>query len=215
VKANAMVIKDYEELIEYIATQKPNAKVKFVVKRDGKEIEIEVTILLRPNAEGGFPARGQGGGQGNRGNRPAAAPRALAGFRFGEEGTVISDVTAGSGADKAGLKAKTRSSPWRASPSPRRRSTCKSSAGSQTRRHAQDHRGARWQEDGVRSRAAAAEDPASQILMPGLAPDPSTRGEGEVKVAEVAKGSEAEKGRREVGDIILEVNGKVVSSTAT
>ncbi|CAN5245912.1 hypothetical protein BH11PLA2_BH11PLA2_22180 [soil metagenome] len=98
-KANDTVIKTYEDLTDFISTQKPDNKVKLLVKRDDKEITLEVTVGNRPQ-QGNFPPRG------SRGGTNPAINRGIAGFVLAAEkdGAKISSVSANSGAEKAGLK---------------------------------------------------------------------------------------------------------------
>jgi S1-C subfamily serine protease/photosystem II stability/assembly factor-like uncharacterized protein len=213
IKADDNAIKDYDELIEFIRSKKPDAKAKFVIKRDGKEQTIEVTIALRPQQEGGFPTRG-GGRRGGGGT--AAAPRAIAGFRFNDTGdAIVGSVNAGSPAEKAGLKTGDKILAVDGKEVTDAEEYLKAVG---TDKKPGDKLKLTIERDGKKSQmevtlASSEESPTpTQVLMPGFAPDPATRGEGEVKVGTLERNGEAEKKGVKVGDIILEVDGKPVSS---
>lgn len=214
-KADELTIKTYDELLDFIRGTKADQKVKLTILRDGKEEIITVTMANRPEQTGGFPGRGGAGGRG--GAQSQAPSRPTAGFRFGGEGkAVIASVTAGSGAEKAGLK---EGDEIVAVDGKEVKSAAEYIQAVGNDRKAGDKlkityiRGGEKHDTEVTLSAPAAAE--TQVLMPGLAPDMASRGEGEVKVALVEKGSDAEKAGVKVGDIILEVEGRPVSSFFT
>lgn len=97
VKFDGQDVAGYNALLDLVRGKKVGDKVKVVVKREGKEQEVEVTLGQRPT-EGG--RGGQGGGRGFGG------PRVMAGFRADDvkEGMQITAIVENSPAAKAGLK---------------------------------------------------------------------------------------------------------------
>jgi S1-C subfamily serine protease/photosystem II stability/assembly factor-like uncharacterized protein len=202
-KAGDLTIKEYDDLLDFIKTQAPEAKVVLTVVRDGKTESITVIVGKRPE-QGDFPGRG------NRG------PRAVAGFTLGSttEGAKINSLLPNSPAEKAGLKVddviiKTEGKMVKSvedytsiigtdrKPGDKIKMTVKRD-------------GKSFDYEITLSLSETA--PPTEMLMPGFVPDVNTFGERAVKVAEVAKGSEAEKKGAKVGDLILECDGKPVTS---
>jgi S1-C subfamily serine protease/photosystem II stability/assembly factor-like uncharacterized protein len=214
VKADEKKVDKYDDLVEVIQTKKAGDKMKLVVKRDGKEIPIEVTMADRPLAQGG---RGQGGGGGGRGQAPAAAARPIAGFQLaaGTTGVKIGRVTEGGPADKAGIKVddeivavdgkavKTPDEYIAAIGSDRK-------VGDKVKLSIL--RGTEKKEIEVVLAAppGAAPAVARGLLMPGFAPDFTNREA--LKVGTVAKDGPAEKAGIKVGDTIIEIDGKAVEN---
>ena len=59
---------DYEAMLDFMSKKKPDDVVKFTVKRDGKELTLDVKLGRRPTGGGGAGAGGGGGGR--QGGRP-------------------------------------------------------------------------------------------------------------------------------------------------
>lgn len=85
VSVDGFKVAGYEKFVEQFVDKKPGDKLKLAVKRDGKDIEIEVTLGTRPAPE-----------------TPASNP--VAGFRpAAGDPLVVEDVTDGGPAAKAGI----------------------------------------------------------------------------------------------------------------
>ena len=95
VAADGKKLENYEALIQVIQTKKEGDKLALTVKRDGKDVVLEVVLANRPVGTGINPRTG-----------PSRGPRVSAGYRLasGEKGAKIGTLIEGGAADKAGLK---------------------------------------------------------------------------------------------------------------
>lgn len=204
-KVGDTTIKNYQDLTELIRATRPDTKLKVTYLREGKEATAEVTVLERPaDAPEAQPRGGRG-----RGQPPA---RVIAGFRFGETGdAVITFVTPGGPCEKAGVKAGDKITAVDG------KSVAKADdyyeiMGSE--RQAGEVVKFTLLREGksidVNVTLAEEAPPGIQVLMPGFAPDPATRGEGLVKVGTVLKDGPAEKAGVKVGDLIMAVEGEPI-----
>ncbi len=214
VKADEKKIEKYDDLVEVIQTKKGGDKMKLVVKRDGKEIPIEVTMADRPLQGGG--GRGQGGG-GGRGQGAAPAARPIAGFQLaaGTTGVKIGRITEGGPAEKAGIKVddeivavdgkavKTPDEYIAAVGNDRK-------AGDKVKLTILRGTEKKDYEIVLAAPPGAAPAVARGLLMPGFAPDFANRES--LKVGTVAKDGPAEKAGIKVGDTIVEIDGKAIAS---
>lgn len=222
VKADDKKVEKYDDLVQHIATKKAGEKMKLAVKRDGKDIEIEVTMADRPANTGG--GRGQGGGGGGGGGRgqggggaAAPTPRPVAGFRLaaGTAGVKVGTVTDDGPAAKAGIKEgdEITAVDGKAVKTPE-----EYIAAIGTERKAGDKvklsivRGTEKKDvEVVLAAPPGTGAPAPRgILMPGFAPDFANREA--LTVGSVTKDSAAEKAGIKVGDTIEEIDGKPVAN---
>jgi S1-C subfamily serine protease len=108
-------VKDYDALVNFLATHKPGDKVTFQVKRDGQERSVTVTLATRQAAFGEPGGVQQAGGTERPkelaflGVQTAAVnelpPQLRGRFKVTEEkGVVVTDVLPNSPAAKAGLR---------------------------------------------------------------------------------------------------------------
>jgi serine protease Do len=113
-------VKDFEDLTTYLArTGKVGQQVELTILRDGKETSVTLTLAARPNSQP----------QSSNQNAPQTTPQTASGGAWlgvsgmtltpdvaqamnlsnDQAGALIEDVTSGSPAEKAGLKASTQS----------------------------------------------------------------------------------------------------------
>jgi S1-C subfamily serine protease/photosystem II stability/assembly factor-like uncharacterized protein len=217
---------DYAKFLEYVQSKKVGDKLKIVVKRGDKEETLEVTLARRPDE----PAD----------EAPAAATEiGVPGFRLarGSEGPRVGTVTAGGPAEKAGIKEGDEitavngkvvksSQDYLAAMGNERKPGDKvkfTVARGDTKKDVEvtlvagtgqtggGKGGGRTGggQGGTRPGAATAQPAGQTLLLPGFAP--AFGGEG-LKVGTVKAGSDAEKAGVKVGDEIVAVNGKTVTS---
>ncbi len=222
IKAEGKPVAKYEDLVELIQAGKGGDKIKLTVKRDGKEIDLVVTLADRP-LQGGAAGGGRGGaGGGGRGGRGAGGnaptPRPIAGFRLaaGTAGVKVGTVTDGGPAAKAGIK---EGDEITAVDGKAVKSPDEYIAAIGNERKVGDKVKLSIVRDSKKMdvEIVLAAPPAipggagtRTILMPGFAPDFTNRDS--LKVGNVLKDSAAEKAGIKVGDTIVEVDGKPVDN---
>ncbi len=216
VKADGKPVATYDALTQIIPTKKAGEKLKLTVKRDDKEIEIEVTLADRP-LDTGSRRQGGGGGGGGRQAQPTTPARPVAGFRFAAGGGAkIASVTKDGPADKAGVKDGDEivAVDGKAVKSAEEYITALGERKVGDKVKLTILRGTEKKDVEVTLASPTVADPAQgariTVLMPGFAPDFANREA--LKVGTVVPGGEAEKAGIKVGDVIEEIDGKPVAS---
>ena len=100
VKIDDTAVKTYDDFLKALKDKKAGDTAKFTVKRDGKELTLELKLTARPAEGGGGPGGGPGGGQGLAVLMPGFTPQVTF-----NEAVKVGSVPAGGPAEKAGVKA--------------------------------------------------------------------------------------------------------------